>query len=155
VEIQLVLSSDIIYVGGGDTIKMLEIWGNHSVDSYLKEAYEKGVVLSGLSAGSICWFKYGHSDSDSFRNSHGWWDYVRAEGLGLIDAIHCPHYNEEGRDGFDEMMKTQSVEGVALENNCALVVKNDNFSIIRSDKEAKAYRFINKNGIVSKKIIEH
>lgn len=148
-----IFSADLIYVGGGDTIKMLEIWKEKKVDKYLKDAYEKGIVLSGLSAGAICWFKYGHSDSDSFRNKEGWWDYIRADGLGLINAIHCPHYNEEGREGFDEMMKSQQIPGVALENNCALIFQDGNCRIIKSDEKANAYILINKEGIVKKTIL--
>ncbi len=150
-----ILSTDLIYVGGGDTAKMMDIWRSKKVDLYLKEAYEKGIVLSGLSAGSICWFKYGHSDSNTIRNSKGWWDYTQVEGIGLIDAIHCPHYNEKGRDGFDDMMKSQNLTGIALENNCALVVKDNKFRILKSDLNAKAYKLTNNNGTVSKELIEN
>lgn len=113
------------------------------------------LVGTGLSAGSICWFKYGHSDSNSFRNSEGHWDYIRANGLGLINAIHCPHYNEEGREGFDDMMKSQNIVGIALENNCALVVRNNKFRIIKSDEDAKVYKITNKYNIVNKEIIDN
>jgi dipeptidase E len=150
-----ILSSDLVYVGGGDTIKMLDIWKENSVDKYLKEAYEKGIILSGLSAGSICWFKYGHSDSNSFRNKEEWWDYTRAEGLGLINAIHCPHYNEEGREGFDEMMKSQQLVGIALENNCALVFQDGHCRIVKSDEKAKGYMLVNAEGTVNKNILNN
>jgi len=61
-----ILSADIIYVGGGNTAMMIDLWGKNKVDLYLKKAYENGTVLSGLSAGAICWFKFGHSDSNRF-----------------------------------------------------------------------------------------
>lgn len=64
----LITAADLIYVGGGNTRKMLEIWKNTGVDTLLKEAYSSGTVLTGLSAGSICWFEYGHSDSEAFDN---------------------------------------------------------------------------------------
>lgn len=64
-----ILNADIIYVGGGDTLRMIKKWKAYKVDLYLKEAYEKGIVLSGISAGSICWFEFGHSDSDFFINN--------------------------------------------------------------------------------------
>ncbi|NMB44205.1 MAG: type 1 glutamine amidotransferase-like domain-containing protein, partial [Clostridiales bacterium] len=67
-----IISSDIIYVGGGDTARMMEKWREYKLDVYLVEAYNKGIVLSGLSAGSICWFMFGHSDSDSFLNKGQW-----------------------------------------------------------------------------------
>ena len=133
-----ILNADIIYVGGGDTVRMMEKWKEYKVDIYLKEAYNKGIVLSGLSAGSICWFQFGHSDSNSFINS-GQWDYIRAYGLGLISAAHCPHYNEEGRESFDEMMIGESIPGIALENNTALIEIDGKYKIIKADKNRKAF----------------
>lgn len=133
-----ILNSDIIYVGGGDTVRMMEKWKEHKIDIYLKEAYNKGIILSGLSAGAICWFEFGHSDSDSFKNQ-GQWDYVRAFGLGMIPAAHCPHYNEEGRESFDDMMVGESILGIALENNTALVEIDGNYKIIKANTNRKAF----------------
>ena len=133
-----ILSADIIYVGGGDTDMMMERWRDLGVDSLLREAYAQDVVLSGLSAGSICWFQFGHSDSISFRNQ-GQWDFIRVYGLGLIPAAHCPHYNEEGREGFDEMILEDQTVGVALEDNVALVRIGDEYHIIKADQARKAY----------------
>lgn len=89
-----ILSSDIIYVGGGNTLKMMRVWRNAKVDMILKQAYEKGIVLSGVSAGSICWFDSGHSDSLSFYNPEQR-SYINVKGLGLIGGVHCPHYDSE------------------------------------------------------------
>lgn len=148
-----ILEADIIYVGGGDTVRMMEIWKKYHVDTYLKEAYLQGTVLSGLSAGSICWFEFGYSDSDSFVNN-GQWDYVRAYGLGLIPAAHCPHYNEPGREGFDKMMCGESIVGIALEDNTALVEENGQYSILKADKERKAYIFKTVDSELKKKELE-
>jgi dipeptidase E len=57
-----VLSTDVIYVGGGNTLRMMTIWRKLGVDAILKKAWEKGIVVTGISAGAICWFDYGHSD---------------------------------------------------------------------------------------------
>jgi dipeptidase E len=141
-----IMLSDIIYVGGGDTSKMLDIWRKHKVHMYLKKAYEKGVILSGLSAGSICWFKYGYSDS----NKDGSTGYRCVEALGFINAIHCPHYHEERRNEFDIAMETKKEIGIALENNCAIVFKDDHYRIIKSDETANAYKLFNSNGKVQK-----
>lgn len=146
-----ILSSDIIYVGGGDTSKMLNVWHECKVDKYLKMAYEKGIILSGLSAGSICWFKYGYSDSGT--NNDGSADYICIEALGLINAIHCPHYDEEGRKGFDTMVGKIKETGIALENNCSIVFKDDTFRIIKSSSKASAYKLFYSNGQVQKHIL--
>ncbi len=87
-----ILSADIIYVGGGNTLMMMRLWRRLGVDKLLTSAYENGTVLSGISAGAICWFDSGHSDSMSFYNPRKW-KYINVKGLGLISGIHCPHYN--------------------------------------------------------------
>ncbi len=85
-------SADIIYVGGGNTLMMMNKWRSMGVDKLLIEAYERGAVCCGVSAGSICWFEYGVSDSRQFKNpqSH---EYIRVKGLGLLKGMHCPHYD--------------------------------------------------------------
>jgi dipeptidase E len=67
-----------------------------SVDKFLKAACENGTVLSGVSAGSICWVDLGHSDSMCFYNPRKW-KYINVRGLGLIQRIHCPHYDGRTR----------------------------------------------------------
>jgi len=145
---QKILFSDIIYVGGGNTMRMMEIWRENKVDKCLKEAYENNIVLSGLSAGSICWFQKGHSEC---RNPDGCLDYTQAPGIGLISAIHCPHYNERGREEFDDMMEKEEIPGIAIENNCAIVIKDDMYKIIKADSSSKAYLLKNHDGEVLKR----
>lgn len=145
----MILDADIIYVGGGDTVRMMEKWKEYNVDSYLKEAYEKGVVLSGISAGSICWFEFGHSDSDCFINN-GQWDYIRAYGLGLITAAHCPHYNEIGRESFDNMMLGEAIPGIALENKTAFIEEDGKYKVMKSDQDSRVYVLNYCNGTLQK-----
>lgn len=144
-----ILSADIVYVGGGDTARMMEKWKEYKIEVYLKEAYEKGIVLSGLSAGSICWFVFGHSDSDFFLNQ-GQWDYIRVYGLGLIPTAHCPHYNEEGREGFDDMIKEENIPGIALEDNVAFIEIDGEYQILKADKSRKAYLLKKQGDILTK-----
>jgi dipeptidase E len=142
------LSTDIVYVGGGDPRKMLNIWRMYKVHQYLKQAYEKGIILSGLSAGSLCWFKYGCGKNG--RKSDGSPNLEWTEGLGFINASHCPHYNDEERKGFDVEFTATESNGIALEDNCAIVLKNDTFRIIKSCEKARAFKLVNTNGKVEK-----
>jgi dipeptidase E len=84
--------ADIIYVGGRNTLMKMRLWRRLGIDKLLKRAWHRGTVLCGISAGSICWFASGHSDSMSFYHPRKW-KYIPVKGLGLIEAIHCPHYN--------------------------------------------------------------
>jgi dipeptidase E len=144
-------SADIIYVGGGNTLLMMRIWRRLGVDRLLKAAYENGTVLSGISAGSICWFESGHSDSMSFYNPRKW-KYINVKGLGLLKGIHCPHYNSmtrriPRRRSFRDMIRKTGGIGIALENNCAIEFVDGKFyKVITSRGYARAYRLRKNRG---------
>jgi dipeptidase E len=149
-----ILSADIIYVGGGNTLLMVRLWRRLGVDRLLRAAYEKGTVLSGISAGSICWFDSGHSDSMSFYNPRKW-KYINVRGLGCIQGIHCPHYNGVSlgvprRKDFREMIRKTGGLGIAIENRCALVFIDGQVSrVIRARRTARAYRVYKLRGKVT------
>lgn len=144
-----ILSADLIYVGGGDTERMLEIWKEKNVDEYLREAFNRGTVLSGLSAGSICWFEFGHSDSYTYRTGRQQ-DFFKIEGLGFVAGIHCPHYTEESREkDFERMVAANNLIGIAIDDNCAIEFHGENYRILKSSHTAKAYKiFKNENRII-------
>jgi dipeptidase E len=143
--------ADIIYVGGGDTASMMKIWKEHGIDSKLLAIYKNDTaVLGGISAGAICWFDCGHSDSEAFSKKDDW-NYIFVEGmLGIHPFVLCPHYNEEGRDSFDTMMKEKELVGLALENETAFVEENGAILFIRSRKDAMAYEIMYQNGKMTK-----
>ncbi len=146
---QKILSADIIYVGGGNTLQMMRLWRRRGVDKLLKSAYENGTVLSGTSAGAICWFDSGHSDSMSFYNPRNW-KYINVRGLGLISGIHCPHYNGmtrgvPRRKHFRDMIRRTGGIGIALENNCAIEFLDGRlYRVISSRSYSRAYRVYKK-----------
>ncbi|BBF43897.1 peptidase E [Lachnospiraceae bacterium KM106-2] len=145
-----ILSADIIYVGGGDTVFMMKCWEEQGVTPYLKKASQQGTVLAGLSAGSLCWYQKGHVDSDPITNKEGWWDSRPCNFLNLIPAIHCPHYNHKNHERFDLSMKKESLPGIALEDNTALVIKDNTYKILKSDPTRHAYLLHNETGVVKK-----
>jgi dipeptidase E len=148
-----ILAADIIYVGGGNTLMMMRLWRRLGVDKLLISAYKNGTVLSGISAGSICWFDSGHSDSMSFYNPRKW-KYINVKGLGLIHGIHCPHYNGmtlgiPRRKHFRDMIWRTGGMGIAIENNCAIVFMDGQlYKVIRSKSYARAYRVYKSGGEV-------
>lgn len=148
-----IFSADIIHVGGGNTLMMMRLWRRLGVDKFLRTAYEKGIVLSGASAGSICWFDSGHSDSMSFYNPKKW-KYINVTGLGLVSGIHCPHYNGmtggvPRRREFRRMIGKMGGVGIAIENGCAIEFIDGRFyRVIASRENARAYRFYRRRGDV-------
>ena len=133
-----IFSSDIIYIGGGNTAKMIRIFKRTNVNKYLKLAYEKNIILTGLSAGAMAYFKSGYSDSNRSTNPNASLCLVKC--LDLIPFCLCPHYNSDDRKSFDEWVKNKKYNGLALEDNCALLYVDDKVcGIIKSDENAKAY----------------
>ena len=85
------LAQDLIYVGGGSVVSLLGVWRAHGIDSILREAWESGVVLCGLSAGSLCWF------AEAVSGFHG--EPKRLRGLGLLPFSNCVHYERGSKRG--------------------------------------------------------
>jgi len=152
-----ILGADIIYVGGGNTLKMMKVWRRLGVDKLLKTAWQRGTVLCGISAGSICWFESGHSDSMSFYNPKKW-KYINVHGLGFLKGVHCPHFNSSTlgvprKKHFCDMIQKIGGMGIAIDNNCAIEFLDDKYRVITSKPAAKAYRVFKKNGkVVSERI---
>lgn len=111
---QKILDADIVFVGGGNTKSMLALWKAWGVDQVLRAAYEKGVLLSGTSAGMICWFQQGITDSV--------WPLGVVEGLGLLSGSACPHFDSEveRQDFYLSGVKSGAVApGIALQDYVA------------------------------------
>lgn len=151
-----IMGSDIIYVGGGNTRFLMKIWRESKVDLILMEALEKGIILSGLSAGSICWFDCGQSDSD-FADGIPAVRYSCVEGLGIVPLLHAPHHNEDHRaSDLIKFVNEQNRIALAISNNCAIEFNNGQYRIIQSSPGGyalKVYRqgdqIIEENLIVS------
>lgn len=136
---QKIEKADIIYVGGGNTAYMMEVWKQYSIDKELIKAYTRGKVLAGLSAGSICWFIAGHSDSEFIEDVENP-RYKWVKGLGIIPYLHCPHYDEPERAGFDELFNGQVADAIAIENQVAVVWDNYKINVIKSKASKNAYK---------------
>ncbi len=109
--------ADFIYVGGGNTVFMLESWRESGLVQLVKEAYERGVLICGLSAGAICWFEEMYSDSVV----EG--EYIMHQGLGWLEGKISPHYDERMLD-FDEIVLYNKFRAWGLENNSALEISD-------------------------------
>lgn len=148
-----VLSSDLIYIGGGNTLHFMRRIRKLGMDALLKLAYERGITLSGISAGAICWFRYGMSNSNKFYHPEDW-DYVRIKGMGFLPFTICPHYNDEKREeDLTLLINKYGGIGIALESGCAFEAVEDQYRIITSQVGSQAYKiFKNKGRVVVKPI---
>jgi len=137
--ITAVRSADIIYVGGGNTLNMMKIWRRTGFDRIILQHTKPNVVLAGVSAGAICWFASGNSDSWKDNNPKA--PYIRVRGLGLLPFTACPHYHTEpGRPAsLRSMIRKYGGIGLGIDNKAAFEVVNDTYRVLASSPEAKVY----------------
>ena len=129
------LSQDLIYVGGGSVISLLGVWRAHGIDEIVREAWEAGVILCGLSAGSLCWF------SEAVTGFHG--APRKVEGLGLLPFSNCVHYEPGStrRFAFHGFLREGMASGYAAEDGAALHFVEDELSrVVASRPSARGYR---------------
>ena len=141
-----ILNKDIIYVGGGNTSFMLDIWRKNSLDKIFKKAYENGIVLAGVSAGAGCWFDWILSDSVGP-------GLKPLKGISLISGSCTPHSSEEKRiNQFELNIKNGELPpGIAIDDGVAvLFIDGKPSEVYSSRKNHKAY-FINTNKKISLK----
>ncbi|OGO55678.1 MAG: hypothetical protein A2V84_10425 [Chloroflexi bacterium RBG_16_70_13] len=132
------LEHDLIVVGGGNTANMLAIWRLHGVDTALRRAWQSGVVLAGPSAGSVCWFEAGSTDSfgPALAPLH--------DGLGFLPGSFCPHYDSESnrRPRYHELVASRELpDGYAADDAVGLVFTDTTLSeAVASMPESRAFR---------------
>jgi dipeptidase E len=144
-----ILNTDIIYVGGGNTLFLIRKWKQLGVDKLLRQAYERGVVMSGLSAGAICWFRYGTSDSRMLTDPT-FKEYIRVSGLGWSDLTLSPHHLKEKKrkSALIKQIKKHGGIGLALDDYAALEILDNRFRIITAKPFAKAFKAYKEHGKV-------
>lgn len=116
---EALLHSDAIVVGGGNTLNMLGIWRAQGIDKILEKALKRGIILSGGSAGSLCWFDHGVSDSRPERLSV-------VDGLGFLPYSNCPHYDlQDRRELYNRLIADKSLPaGYAMDENAGILFVN-------------------------------
>ena len=144
---KLISSQDAIFVGGGNTKSMLAVWREWQLDKFLKKAYMAGTIMSGVSAGAICWFQNGITDS--------WSSNLKVMPcMKLIKGCCCPHYDEEPerKPAVKKLLNTNKFNTIlAIDGGAALHIKNESiYKSIVFKKSKSAYLVSKDNG----KIIE-
>lgn len=133
---ELILNQDAIFVGGGNTKSMLAVWKEWGLDKILKKAYLNGTVMSGVSAGAICWFQNGITDS--------WASNLKMMPcLNFVKGTCCPHYDEEPerKPAVKKLLLTNKIKNVyAVDGGAALHIKDEKvFKSIIFKKNKSSY----------------
>ncbi|HEY0263517.1 MAG TPA: peptidase E [Granulicella sp.] len=148
-----VLQQDVIYVGGGNTRNLLALWREWGLDQILREAWQSGIVLAGISAGAVCWFEEGVSDSVTLGVLQ------KLPCLGLLPGSFCPHYDGEAnrRPTYHQLLASGEIKhsGYAADDGVALhFVDQGLVEAVSSRPEAKAYAVLRDGASVEEIAIE-
>ncbi len=142
------MDQDVIYVGGGSSANMLAVWRLHGIDKVLRAAWKAGVVMAGISAGAICWFEDGLTDSFGmpFRSLN--------DGLGFVHGACCPHYDgeKERRPALIRLIKRGFPSTLALDDGAAAHFVGTRLKeVVSSRPKARAMRIeLSKGAVVEK-----
>jgi peptidase E len=146
------LAQDVIWVGGGNTANMLAVWRVHGVDQVLREAWESGIVLTGGSAGSLCWFECGTTDSFNLNQLA-----PLRDGLGFLPGSHCPHYDGEAqrRPLYHQLIREGFPAGYAVDDDAAIhFIGTEAREVVTARSGATAYRVELLDGVVRETPLE-
>ncbi len=133
---ELVLGQDAIYVSGGNTANALAVWRVHGFDTILREAWENGILLCGWSAGMICWFEAGVTDSLGPELTG------MRDGLGFLPGSACPHYDGEvrRRPVYTELVRDGFPPGIACDDAAAVLYESTELvDLIAREDDVRAY----------------
>ena len=135
---EFLMSQDIIYVGGGSTKNLMVLWREWELDVILRQAYDKGTILAGLSAGSLCWFEEGITDSYGS-------ELEPISCLGILRGSHCPHYDGEEnnrRPAYQQFIQAGTIgSGFAADDGVGLhFIDEELHRVVSSRPNAQGYR---------------
>jgi peptidase E len=142
---EYLLAQDVVYVGGGNTKSLLGVWREWGLPEVLREVWASGVLLAGISAGALCWFEHGLTDSFAG-------ELRPLQGLGFLAGSCCPHYDGDParRPTFQRLVRTGEIPpGLAIDDGAAVhFVDGEIHRVVASRRGATAYRVQAANGAV-------
>jgi peptidase E len=148
---EVLLSVDGIVASGGNTLNQQVIWQAHGIDKILRQAWDRGIVLGGASAGSLCWFEEGTTDSRPKELS-------KVECLGFLKGSHSPHYDAEKdrRPLYHRLIGAgQMKPGYACDNDAGLYFEDNEVKrVVSARAGAKCYFVSMVDGKVHERVME-
>eukprot|EP01098_Paradermamoeba_levis_P005936 TRINITY_DN2475_c0_g1_i1.p1 TRINITY_DN2475_c0_g1~~TRINITY_DN2475_c0_g1_i1.p1 ORF type:complete len:302 (-),score=80.60 TRINITY_DN2475_c0_g1_i1:37-903(-) len=168
-EVQEIFSkADVVMVSGGNTLYAVDRWVKFGIDQAIREAMSRGAVLAGGSAGAICWFDGGHSDSMDPTTylipqpPTKDWEYIRVDGLKLLPGLLCPHIDRIQSNGvlrakdFDQMLLRHKGEhGIGIDHYAVLIIDGEDFRVMSFDDDSGSVctKEVEEDGSITTKVL--
>lgn len=151
---QKIKQADIIYVGGGDTIKLVSILKQTGMDNMLYDAMQRNCVMAGISAGAILWCKHGLSDTEIINNISD--KYVKIDALGFLDFMFVPHFDKDTKKEKDliEVLKNTNIKALCFDDCTAIEIIDNQCKFIRSIEDKTVKKIYFKNNKLIKEELE-
>ncbi len=133
-------AADIIYVGGGNTIHLMQVFRKHNIFPLFEKAIAENKVLTGMSAGAICYCEFGNSGSRVLKSNPN--QPVKVAGMGFVKMLFCPHINSNKNrlPAMENMLKSESLEGYALDDLVAIKIVNESMTFLGTREKLKIFK---------------
>lgn len=128
-----IMSSDIIYVGGGNLEFLMNTWKKTGADKLMRRAFESGIILSGYSSGMMCWFNEGYDDCGEGGS------FVFIDCLGMLPYSSCPHFEGGNWGSYEKKLHGRKYSGIAAENGAAIFFTDSGCSVMHGNDGGSVY----------------
>lgn len=144
-----ILGSDIVYVDGGNLKFLMDTWNKTGATEIFREAYEKGIILSGLSSGAMCWFDMGWDDCLEGN------EFAFIDCVGLLPYCNCPHFEADYWHRFkDEIKKLNGPDGMGIDNDVCVGFIDGKIEVVKHEQEKSAFLYRKANGFEEEDMAE-
>lgn len=141
-----IAAADVVFVNGGNTLFMVKLWRKLGIDSLMREAFERGALISGVSAGANCWHEFANSNAKKAKNPAA--PLMRVSCLGWLPFLFCPHYlgEEYRRGGLKEMLRIYGGTALGVDDDTAMEYSDNEWRVLFNGNEGRAWKCFWKRG---------
>lgn len=144
---ELLNEADILYIGGGISDDLIDLFKEKELDKILFKYLNSNKIFAGSSAGAMLYCKACMGDKDMYNDNFHNYNYKMVMGLGILNLSICPHYQNEDLIIYNDEIKKYNYDSFGIEEDCALIIKDNHFYIIKEEKKMSVYYF-NKNDYI-------
>ena len=141
----LLNKADILYVGGGVSDDLVDIFKKYNLDKVLYKYLDSNKIYAGSSAGAMLYTKVAMGDKDMFLDNFHNYNYKMVDCLGILNISICPHYQNEDLIFYNDVIKEYSLDSFGIEEDTAVIIDDNKYGCLKDDKKRSVYYFSRDN----------